>query len=327
MRRAGFTLIELMIVAAVLGVILMMVFGTMTTSQRKAQAIEDSVDLQQQARQIASLIERDFRHTGFMVEDSLAYCGVDSTDKADEFYVSDWQVITPGVDLAPVLATTVVGAVNVPGNGSLVTVDTLVLETGTPDPAFDTNGDMVPDSDYRVDNHVIVADVANPGRGSACGRIVAVDAPNRIAVQLDSGGLGPVPVPGEVPNIVMAPAIRYSVDNNGNLFRGPLQLASGVEDIQIALFFDLDTDNVIDAGEYFGDGTGPDYTALGRDAGQLREVRVNVVLRGRTVDPDFAGYSPIATENRIFPAGTDGFRRRAYTAVVRLRNLGRRVQM
>ena len=52
-----------------------------------------------------------------------------------------------------------------------------------------------------------------------------------------------------------------------------------------------------------------------------------MVLRGDVQDPDFQGYSAIATENRVVPVGTDGFRRRAYTSVVRLRNLGRRVQM
>ena len=103
MRRSGFTLIELMIVSAVLGVILMLVFGTMITSQKKARTLEDTVDIQQAARQIADVIERDLRHTGFMVSDAAAFCGVDNLNAPDEFYMTDWEVINPGDDpLRPV---------------------------------------------------------------------------------------------------------------------------------------------------------------------------------------------------------------------------------
>ena len=58
-RQSAFTIIELLVAAGILGVILIYVFGTMVTTQKKAIALTDTVDTQQAARQIADLIERD----------------------------------------------------------------------------------------------------------------------------------------------------------------------------------------------------------------------------------------------------------------------------
>jgi prepilin-type N-terminal cleavage/methylation domain-containing protein len=327
MRRSGFTLLELMVVSAVLGIILMLVFGTMITSQKRAKALEDTVDIQQAARQIADIIERDLRHTGFMVSDAAAFCGVDNLNAPDEFYMTDWEVINPGDDLAPTLGATLAGATDAPSDGTYFTVDMLVIEASVPDPAYDTNGDMNPDSDFRVNGGFIIADRNNPERGTVCGAVTGVQLPNQIRVVKVAGGLDAVGAGGSTPEMIIVPALRYRVDVNGNLFRGPIQIASGVEDIQLALFFDLDDDNVIDPGEYFGDGVGPRYVAQGRDAAELREARLSVILRTRRQDPENLIFTAVATENRAVTAGTDGFRRRAYTTVVRMRNLGRRVQM
>jgi hypothetical protein len=316
-----------MIVSAVLGIIMMLVFGTMITSQKKARTLEDTVDIQQAARQIADVIERDLRHTGFMVSDAAAMCGVDNINSPDEFYMTNWEVINPGDDLAPTLGATIAGAVGAPSNDTYFTVDTMVMEGAVPDPAYDTNGDTTPDSDFRVGDGVIIADRSNPERGTVCGAVTGIQLPNQIKVVKVAGGLDAVGGGGSTPDMVIVPALRYRVDANGNLFRGPIQIASGVEDIQLALFFDLDDDNVIDANEYHGDGVGPSYVAQGMNAALLREARLSVILRTSSQDPDHPVFSAVATENRAATAGTDGFRRRAYTTVVRMRNLGRRVQM
>ena len=70
-----------------------------------------------------------------------------------------------------------------------------------------------------------------------------------------------------------------------------------------------------------GDGAGGDYTAKDTDMSELREIRVNLVVRTRGEDSDFDG-QPQLRENRT-AAGTDGFRRRVYTSTVRVRNMVR----
>jgi len=254
-------------------------------------------------------------------------CGLDNVNAPDRFYVSNWEVIVPGKDLRPLLGATVPLATDIPASGTPFSVDTLVLEEGTPAPAYDIDGDGTLDSDFATTGYVIFADAENPSRGSACGAITDVQLPNTLEYQIDLGGLDPVPLGGETPRIVAVPAIRYSVDNNGNLFRGAFQLANNVEDLQLAWFVDANEDNTIDLGEYRGDGISPNYVAKGTDASLLREVRLNVVLRTDKPDPEIDTGNPVATENRTVANTNDGFRRRVYTSVVRLRNLGRRVKL
>jgi len=323
-RNPGFTIIELVVVTTLLSIILVFVFGTMLTTQKRAHALDDTVQVQQTARQIADVMERDLRHTGMMAIDAAALCGVDNTTAPDGFFVTDWEAVTPGLDLNPQLGAWVLGATNVPADGIYFTVDSLVMEGGTPDPTYDTDGDNNPDSDFRVTGGVMIADENNPGRGVACGTVTGVQLPNRLQITITAGGLA---AGGTSQRIVAVPAIEYAIDANGVLSRGPFQIATDVEDLQLAWFFDADTDNIVDANEYLGDGVGPDYTAQGNDATQLREVRLNLVLRTPDADPEHTICTPVATGNRTASGATDGFRRRVYTSVVRLRNLGRRIQM
>jgi hypothetical protein len=61
------------------------------------------------------------------------------------------------------------------------------------------------------------------------------------------------------------------------------------------------------------------------DNRELREVRFNFVVRSAMPDPNLPGAVFQALENRVAPAGgPDGFRRRAFTAAVRTRNVGHR---
>ena len=87
---------------------------------------------------------------------------------------------------------------------------------------------------------------------------------------------------------------------------------------------DGDGDNQVDANEYDGDDTTNTYDPQGQDVSELREIRINLVLRTRDDDarnPTGAGRGQ-ATENRATGvAGTDGRHRRMHTATMRLRNL------
>ena len=103
-------------------------------------------------------------------------------------------------------------------------------------------------------------------------------------------------------------------------------LSDGAEDLQVALFYDLDDDgdvdaNIEDAGAY---GSGIAYTSENWDNSMLLEVRFNVVARTASPDPDWAQGQFQATENRAPIAVADNFRRRVFTASVRPRTVGQR---
>src|SRR5262245_2462011 len=89
-KNAGFSLIEMMVSVAVLGIIsaqLFIVFG----NQKKVYASSERVlDVQEQARMTLDLISFDSRMAGFMVPAYTAVSSVDGdTTDADRLCVSD----------------------------------------------------------------------------------------------------------------------------------------------------------------------------------------------------------------------------------------------
>lgn len=329
-RRSGFTLVELMVTTVIMGVILIYVFGTMVTSQRKAQVIDQIIETQQNSRVIAELLEWDLRHAGFMVPEAAALCAIDNVNAPDVLWVSDSEAINPaGSELDPSLGAFIQGApLNVVAGTQLLTVDNLVLEKATPTAAYDNDGNGTLDTDFQANAGVIVADQNNPSRGAACGTVSQVlPGANQLRIFIETGPLAPVPVGGDTPSLKVVPARRYFVDANQQLFRDFYLIASDVEDLQFAYFFDADEDNVIDlapVSEYRGDGDGADYVANANDNSKLREVRLNVVLRTRLPENENTQGRFQATENRLAVAGADGFKRRVQTSTVRLRNVGGR---
>ena len=93
----------------------------------------------------------------------------------------------------------------------------------------------------------------------------------------------------------------------------------------LAYFFD-DGDMVVEAGEYRGI-SGANYDAQDQNAEELREIRLNLVVRTRLEDARFPGGLPQELENRAFGGGppNDGFRRRVHTTRLMLRNVGSRI--
>jgi len=298
----------------------------MISTQKRALAVDQSLEAQQSSRLIANMIVRDLRHAGFMVPASGGICGVDNRTAPDRIFISNYDAIDPDVELSADLGALLAGADAAPASGAYVSVDSLVLEQGTPAPAYDNDGDGVADTDFQVSEGVIVVDVANPGRGTACGTVTGITLPNQIRVTLDAGGLDAAPAT-PTPEIRLLPAVEYSVNASLQLFRGRFLVAADVEDLQVAFFFDANGDNVVDPNEYRGDGVGPDYSAQGSDASELREARLNRVVRTRRSEPEFTRGLMQATENRTPVAGSDGFRRRVHTSVVRLRNFSSRNEL
>lgn len=321
-RRAGFTLIELLVSVAMLGIVMVYLLRSFTVQHKTYTVVDETTEMQQNARAVADLLERDLRHAGLMVPESAAVCGVDGTTAPDVLVVSDAEAISPATEKvadfgADLTAASVAGG----GAGSTETLvlDGLVAEPAPPRPAYDTDADGTADSDFRENAGVIVTDLANPDLGAACGIVTDIPSATQITVTWLSGGLEAAGTA-----LVAVPAHVYRV-NAGELERDGIVLAGNLDDFQVAYFFDGDQDAVVEANEYRGDAA-VDYLAADPaiDEDEIREVRVNLVLRTRFTDPSWTQGTFQNTENRTAVVGTDGFRRRVHIATVRLRNAGNR---
>ena len=323
-RRGGFTLIELLIVAAVMGIAVVYMFETLTAGNRAYTVLDQVAETQQSMRAVADLMEHDIRHAGMMVPQGAAVCGVDNTTSPDVLYVSDADAIDPGNDIMPYEGARVTGAAtNVSGSSVTLALDSLLLEPSPTRAAYDTDGNGTSDSDFRVGGGVIVMDANDPGRGTACGTIQSISLAGP-SITINPLRAAPLDGASGVVKLVAVPAHEYRISNGDELRRDGLLLAKGVEDLQLAYFLDANGNNQIDSGEMSGTGTGAnEYDAEGTDMSDLREVRMNLVVRTRAEDEGFTG-RPQAKENRAVGAD-DGFRRRVHTSTIMLRNMFSRI--
>lgn len=319
-RRAGFTLIELLVTLAVMGIAVIYMLEGVTTSNRTYIMLDQVTESQQNLRAVAYLMERDLRHAGMMVPPGAALCGVDDTAGPDVVYVSDSDAIDPQNDMQSYEGARITTALtNVTGSAATLTLATLVLEPSPPArPAYDTDGDGVNDSDFRVGGGVIVYDEKDPARGTVCGRIKAVNL-GAASITVDPIAAAPLAGASGAVRLVAVPAHEYRIANGDELRRDGLLLAKAVEDLQLAYFFDGDGDGEVDPGEMRGATAADAYDAQGRDVRELRRVRFNLVARTRSEEEGFTGRFQ-ATENRVAGAD-DGFRRRVYTNTLLPRNM------
>lgn len=320
-RRHGFTLIELLVSVGLLGIVIFYVMGTFTVNQKAYMVLDQVTEVQQNSRAVAELVERDMRHAGFRVPIGGSLCAVDSTTAPDTIYVSDPDpLLTTNAVAGEVSAEISASAIT----GSVVdlTVDDVVLD-GTP--FYDTDANGTADADFQLNGGIIVTDTLDPTRGAVCGVITGINpGANTIEFTRNSGPLAAI-VFGTPENLVAIPAHEYRVDvASTTLLRNGMVLARGVEDLQFALWLDLNDDNIIDVNEYRGDGVSPNYDSSVTDHGDSREMRVSVVTRTRSADAEFFLGQEQTTENRLAAGGSDGFRRRVHTSTSRLRNVANR---
>jgi prepilin-type N-terminal cleavage/methylation domain-containing protein len=323
MRHSGFTIIELMIASAIIAIVMVFTMQIFTVNNRTYIKIDSVVDTQQSIRAVASVLERDLRHAGMMVPEATAVCGVDNDDAPDLLYISDYTATNPENSIGYFDGARIQGAVSDVTGTATLTLVTLVIEPGTPDPSYDTDGNGVNDSDFNdAGGGVIIVDLMDLDRGSVCGIVTGVNlATNQIDVDIKTGGLGGAPVNYA---LTAVPALEYRIDS-ARLYRNNLRLADGIEDLQIVYFLDTNGNDAVDVGELRGD-ENTDYLATTSNASFLRAVRLNIVARTRSEDDRFTQGFFQATENRDAVPGQDGYRRRVHTAIVRTRNVGSRIE-
>jgi prepilin-type N-terminal cleavage/methylation domain-containing protein len=314
-RRSGFTLLELIVSVGLVGTVTAAVTWMLAHQGQTYQVLDQTTEVQQNIRTISDLVERDLRVTGFIVAEAAAFCGQDNANQPDVMFVTDADSLMPG---SGELGAAIISGFDGTGTDS-IQVDSVVLDGA---PFYDTDANATPDSDFRIGAGIIVVDPTNPARGASCGVIEDINGGNRIDVDYARGG-GSIGAGG---NLVAIPAHYYAIDAQSQLVRDGMVLSDGAEDLQFALFYDLDDDGDVDAntedpGAY---GSGLAYQSENWDNSTLLEIRFNVVARTAAPDPQWASGQFQATENRAPIAGTDNFRRRVFTASVRPRNVGQR---
>jgi prepilin-type N-terminal cleavage/methylation domain-containing protein len=336
-RDSGFTLLELMISVALMSVVILWLTQTFTVQHRTYTVVEQVTETQQNSLAVASLLEREIRSAGFLVPENAAVCGLDNTNASDILYVSAADILDPtGVDNPDLGLRLAPGASAGFNEGDGTVARTLRLENRFVDDGddvgfFDVDGDGTNDADWTQNMGVIIVDENNTTRGTACGRVTFVPDPPgtimNVTVDYDTtmdGAASPTA------SIRAIPAHIYRVDANNNLLRNGDVLAPDVEDFQVSYFYDRDLDDLVDANERPGSGIAgePIYDMADGvwQGNELRELHLAIVVRTQDPDPNtnFTDGAFQPTENRVAPAGNDGFRRRVYTSTVRVRNVGSR---
>lgn len=341
-RESAFSLVELMMAAAILGIAMIYLTATFTTTHKTSVTVEQVSEAQQNLRVVSELMERDLRLAGYLVPRHAAVCGVDTTTAPDTLIVSNTDVLRLVNELEtlnPEAMSGELGArVNGVGVGTTIggSNQTLLLQQSWLDVQADG-------ADFAVGGGIIVVNRGDANGRSACGVITAFSPgspgfPNGATLTVDflSGSIGPMSPPIDV---VAVPAHAYQITpaNAGTgapaqLRRNGVLIANDVEDLQLGLYFDTDDDRIIDPGEFrgdngemVGDGVAVPYDAATSDVRTLRQVQINLVTATKDDDPNQNAreMTQQLTGNRTaasLPA-TDRKRRRVYTAMVRLRNV------
>ena len=324
-KKAGFTLVELMVAATVLAIITSFFLGSMSIQKRNYTVNDQIVEIQQGARIIGDVLERDLRHAGFMAPAGGGFCLVDNTVSPDVLVLSDAAAVNTSAENDPDLAARVQGgAVNVANGLQTLVVDDLIVEIVNPTPNYDSDGDGVNDSDFRRGAGVIVVDAANPTRGAACGRVDQIVSATSLRIDVFSAPLAAAAGAPNAPELALVPARIYEIDGQNRLLRDGRVVAMDVEDLQVAVFIDDDEDGDIDPNEYRGDGMGPNLDSSAVNLSLSREARASFVLRTRDPDPTYSQGMFQAMANRAPVPGNDGFRRRVWVSTIMLRNMGPR---
>jgi prepilin-type N-terminal cleavage/methylation domain-containing protein len=334
LRRRGFTLVELLMAAALLGVLLAGVFHAFGATNERYVVVDQVTEAQQSLRGIAEMMERDIRRSGYLVPGQAAACAHDRTDAPDRLFLSDSDALRSIDELAANAPDLLAGARGV--GVVAMTSTTVQVAGGATSPELQLDGGAA--VGFAVGSGMILTDRDDPEARVACARIVS------IANDVLTVDFGPSPYATAIGagDVVAIPAVLYEVQpatalDPSQLLRNGLVLAHNVEDLQMVFFFDANDDALRDAAsEVFGStgaaGSYPPAPGAGFDMRTLRELELNVVTVTRDDAPgsgfmDASGNATLSqgqhTANRtVGLAAPDRRLRRIHTTSIRLRNLG-----
>jgi len=311
---SGFTLIELMVALAILGVITSQLMLVFTTQRRVATVNNRVLDVQAGARLVLDLVSYDARMAGFLVPRAA---GISSSDGGaagpDRLCISDSSYFDTPLD--GTASTTLDNRAEHFANAKLTDVQPTNIQVQGLD--IDEGGAGV---DFVVGDGVIISD----GNRSHCAEIASIAGLqiNLVASHAMAAGLFVT-----MANVRAVPAIVYEV-NPATLVltRNGIALSTSVEDLQVEFWVDNQIQDGVESAVEF-----PIHD-LNVDPGGgwlidtelIRRVRVTVVTRtdsgDQQVEEQFNRFRRPAVANRDVGA-LDQFRRRRFAASISPRNL------
>jgi len=330
---AGFSLIELMISVAVLGIVTAQLLVVFSNQKKVFTSNERALDTQEQARLTLDLISFDTRMAGFMVPRWAAVSSVDGgDDDADRLCVSDASYFDFSGAPSPLDTKTrpFDGATVTDLQTDRVSVISLDIDGTAPNTDF-----LAPSAAGAGNGGGII--IASPTE-TFCARITQIVG-NTIYFEdhgdsLVNHGDATAYIGGVTPQLRAVPAQIYEVDPVAlELRRNGLLLASSIEDLEIEYWLDNSgaPNGVQDDDDEFPVNTlnnpDPPGGAIPADNSMVRRVRVTVLARSereeeqRTASGRMLGAGRPALANRLADPTPDRFRRRSFNASILPRNL------
>ena len=297
-QQRGFSLIEFVVVIAILGVITTHILGILSTQLQSYEGHKATVETQTDSRLVSDLVARDVRMAGYMVPQGAGISGVDGgTDDPDTLCVSDPTALNDDiVELATERFPGAALTTNLTSGGFALAVDAAALD-------IDGDGDV----DFAQNAGVIIT---GGGTHNHCARVVSVNSGFGWVVFSPAA---PGTFVANVGSALAVPAILYERTSAG-LTRNGLVISRQVEDFQVEFGVDADSDQQLVGSEFPVDGL------FGSDPSQVSLVRISVLTRAVRVDQRLPGLGRQALANR--DAGSqDDFRRRLVRSLAAPRNL------
>jgi prepilin-type N-terminal cleavage/methylation domain-containing protein len=321
---AGFSLIELMVAVAIMGIVTAQLFVVFANQKKVFTSNDRALDVQEAARLTLDLISFDTRMAGFMVPKYTAVSSVDGgANGADRFCAS-----APGSAGSGGTVPTMVARFNGATLVNNITANSVTVNTTD----LDLDGDGI--ADFVVQSGVIVASETR----TYCARISAINVNGATAtIDFANPEDATVALGGTTPTSDMraVPANVYEIDTNAlQLRRNNLLLASQIEDFEVEYWLDTaGTPNGVEDGNQefpVNDLNNPDPPAgagsIPSANDEVRRVRISVTAR--TVQEDQADsatgkltYGRPALANHAAGAAVDQFRRRTFSASIAPRNI------
>jgi prepilin-type N-terminal cleavage/methylation domain-containing protein len=281
----GVTLIELMIALVISAILVGGTYSIFITQQRTYVLQDQVVGVQQDARAALTIMARDIRMAGMLTGNEFSVNGAS-------------EPITPtNSNAGPDQIRVVYASEEVSEVSSVDIVNKQVTLTSGAD-RFDTStrryvafegiGHVYQVSSRTIETNTLTLTETPPSYlGDFSARVYCVNA-----ITYDVSGN----------------ALRRN-DGSGTQDLAGVSNQSAVEDLQLAYQVEDDTSNWYD-----------DPADASADNSDIRVVRINLLVRTAVEDTDDQNYQRPALEDRAGSGTQDGFRRRVYTTVVKLRN-------
>jgi prepilin-type N-terminal cleavage/methylation domain-containing protein len=323
LSQSGYSLIELMVAVAVMGIVTAQLFIVMGNQKKVYSSNERAVDTQETARMTLDLLSFDTRMGGYMIPSWTAVSSVDGADTdPDRFCVSSVFADpddTSGPNPMEVQKQRFSGAKVMGGGiaGNSVTVEKL-----------DLNDDGT--VDFAINNGVIVASEQE----TYCARIANVvpgAGPGTHLIQFATSDAGSYITNTAAGHLQAVPANVYELNKDTfELQRNGMLLASQIEDFQAEFWIDFSGNDLDDGDTEFPvnnlNDPDPPGGAVMAANNLIRRVRLTVLAvapieDGANAASGHLSYGRPKVANREAAATADRLRRRAFSASVMPRNV------